>query len=176
MENCVGGESMRPGFRSEHFGPCCVLKATLISLLNVEKQFFFFFLPFQRRDYKELWLFSRWIIESSAWKKALEIVYSASQYNDSLYFYCSGWSGLIYHAHIFWLHDECSAIRTSESTSKQSRSSDARVMLTFMLFKCHITDLLLSSMEFTLSHCDSCFLEPYTSLFSRYFLVILPKH
>lgn len=38
----MGGESMGPGFRNESFGPCCVLKATLISLLNVEKQFLFF--------------------------------------------------------------------------------------------------------------------------------------
>lgn len=42
----MGGESMGPGFRNESFGPCCVLKATLISLLNVEKQFFFFFFAF----------------------------------------------------------------------------------------------------------------------------------
>lgn len=42
MESCVDGESIGPGFRNESFDPCYVLKATLISLLNVEKHFFLF--------------------------------------------------------------------------------------------------------------------------------------
>lgn len=98
-----------------------------------------------------------------------------SQCSYNLYFYSSGPSGLVCHAHsgIFWPCDKCSEILTSESKSKQSRSLGNGAMMIIMLFRFYIPDL--SSMEVTLSHCSSCFLEPCTSLFSGYFFVTLPK-